>query len=61
MIEAMFRQGVSRRRFMIGAAAAALGSSLVAQAEGDAPGVRTGRVLAYVGTYTGAGSNGEGI
>jgi 6-phosphogluconolactonase len=61
MTEAMFPQSVSRRRFMIGAAAAALGSSLVANAEGDAPGVRTGRVLAYVGTYTGAGSNGEGI
>src|ERR1700733_636264 len=61
MTEAMFPQSVSRRRFMIGAAAAALGASLAANSEGDAPGVRTGRVLAYVGTYTGAGSNGEGI
>jgi 6-phosphogluconolactonase len=61
MTEAMFRQSVSRRRFMMGAAAAALGPSLVAKADGDAPGVSTGRVLAYVGTYTGSGSNGEGI
>jgi 6-phosphogluconolactonase len=61
MTEAMFRQGVSRRRFVVGASAAALGSLMIAEAEGAAPGLKTGRVLAYVGTYTASGSNGEGI
>ena len=61
MTEAMFRQGVSRRRFVVGASAAALGSLVIAKAEGAARGLRTGRVLAYVGTYTASGSNGEGI
>jgi 6-phosphogluconolactonase len=61
MTEAMFRQGVSRRRFVMGASATALGSFVIAKAEGAARGLKTGRVLAYVGTYTAAGSNGEGI
>jgi 6-phosphogluconolactonase len=61
MTEAMFRQRVSRRRFVVGASAAALGSLVIAKAEGAARGLKTGRVLAYVGTYTASGSNGEGI
>jgi 6-phosphogluconolactonase len=61
MTEAIFRQGVSRRRFVMGASAMALGPFVIAKAQGAAPGFKTGRVLAYVGTYTAAGSNGEGI
>jgi 6-phosphogluconolactonase len=45
----------------MGASAMALGPFVIAKAQGAAPGFKTGRVLAYVGTYTAAGSNGEGI
>ena len=61
MTEAIFRQGVSRRSFALGAAAMALGSSVLAKAERTALGLSARRVLAYVGAYTGTGSNGEGI
>jgi len=61
MTENVIWQGVSRRRFVMGAAAVALAPSFMSEAENAAPGKKTDRVLAYVGTYTGAGGNGEGI
>ena len=61
MTETVVGQAVSRRRFVIGAAAAVIAPSLMIEAENTVPHSKTGRVLAYVGTYTGTGSNGEGI
>ena len=60
-MEKLIWQGVSRRRFVMGAAAVALAPSFMSKAEDAAPGKKAGKVLAYVGTYTGTSSNGEGI
>jgi 6-phosphogluconolactonase (cycloisomerase 2 family) len=57
----MIQQGVSRRRFVMGAAAVVLAPSFMSEAESAGHDKKTGRVLAYVGTYTGTRSNGEGI
>jgi 6-phosphogluconolactonase (cycloisomerase 2 family) len=64
MIGALIRQGVSRREFLMGAAAVAVSHSSGGIAQNAVLGSRDNRILAYVGTYTGAigaGSNGEGI
>jgi 6-phosphogluconolactonase (cycloisomerase 2 family) len=61
MTNAFTRQGVSRRNFVKGVAAAALAPTVLLKAQKAARSLKSGRVLAYVGTYTGAGSNGEGI
>lgn len=58
------RWGVTRRHFLKSATAVALAHSALGAAQDAARRVRMNRMLAYVGTYTGAvgsGSNGEGI
>jgi len=63
MSEGVIGIGVSRRGFIRSAAAAALAHAVAARVQGTQTAGRS-RVLAYVGTYTGAvggGSNGEGI
>jgi 6-phosphogluconolactonase len=53
--------GLSRREFLLGATSFALASSALAF-NGKAGGVSSsGKVFAYVGTYTDASGNGEGI
>lgn len=64
MNEALMRRGVSRRDFLVSAAAVVVTQSSMGIAQKAALGPRGNRALAYVGTYTGAiggGSNGEGI
>jgi 6-phosphogluconolactonase len=64
MTDGVMRDGVSRRHFLKGAAALGLAHSVLATAQNAARSLGRSRVLAYVGTYTGAvggGSNGEGI
>ncbi len=61
MSEGWLLRGVGRREFLKGAGAMALAHSALGRAQ---MGARRSKVLAYVGTYTGAvgaGSNGEGI
>ena len=57
-------QPYSRRNFLKTTAALTFAHSALGNAQSSAPALKTGRVLAYVGTYTSAvdgGSNGEGI
>jgi 6-phosphogluconolactonase len=57
-------QDVSRRRLLEGVAAFAVAQAVPSPAQTESPAIRSHRILAYVGTYTGAvgaGSNGEGI
>jgi 6-phosphogluconolactonase len=57
-------QDLSRRRILEGVAALAIARAAPAAAQAESPASRAHRILAYVGTYTGApgaGSNGEGI
>ena len=64
MADSVMRQGVSRRHFLKAAATVALAHSALGTAQKAGRSLGTGKVLAYVGTYTGAigaGSNGEGI
>lgn len=64
MTESILVHGVSRRRFLKSAAAAALAHPALGAVQNAAQGLQRRRTLAYVGTYTGAvgdGSNGEGI
>jgi 6-phosphogluconolactonase len=63
-MKANLGQGIGRRDFLKGVAAATLAHSVLAAAQKGAQRSSTGKTLAYVGTYTGAvgaGSNGEGI
>jgi 6-phosphogluconolactonase len=64
MTDGVMRHGVSRRRFLMGAAALGVAHSALGAAQNAARSLRRSKILAYVGTYTGAiggGSNGEGI
>jgi 6-phosphogluconolactonase (cycloisomerase 2 family) len=64
MTDAVIRQGVTRRHFLKGATALGLAHSVLGTAQNTARSLGRSKVLAYVGTYTGAvggGSNGEGI
>jgi 6-phosphogluconolactonase len=64
MRDSVMRQGVSRRHFLKGAATVALAHSALGRAQKAERGLGRSKVLAYVGTYSGAvgaGSNGEGI
>ncbi len=64
MEDAVMTHGVSRRKFMKSAAAAALAHSALGSAQDASRGSKRNKALAYVGTYTGgvgSGNNGEGI
>jgi 6-phosphogluconolactonase len=64
MADAVIGRGVSRRQVLKGVAAVGLAHSTLGTAQRAAHGLGRSKVLAYVGTYTGAvggGSNGEGI
>lgn len=53
--------GTTRRGFLRGAAALAVAHAAMGPARAGALQARSGLLRAYVGTYTGSGSNGEGI
>jgi 6-phosphogluconolactonase len=62
--ERIARRFYSRRSFLMGVSAAAVGHSILAAQSGPKDGSRTDRRFAYVGTYTGAvanGGSGQGI
>jgi 6-phosphogluconolactonase (cycloisomerase 2 family) len=64
MTASIVSQRVSRRNFLKGVAAATLTHPLFGAAQDKAQRSKTGKTMAYVGTYTGAvgaGSNGAGI
>jgi 6-phosphogluconolactonase len=64
MTDGVMRHGVSRRDFLRGAAALGVAHSVSGTAQKAARSLGRSKVLAYVGSYTGAvggGSNGEGI
>lgn len=61
---ASMNEALSRRRFLKGAAAFSIASTVSAVAQGSKGGSYNGKTLAYIGCYTGEvgeGSNGKGI